>query len=155
MMKKIAIFTVLSLVLATGLFSIELGLIGGNISNPSHGFYGLSSGSGFFVPMLKIEFELYRKTKTEDPEFANTASAGIKFRPGFGPFMPYAVVGVGAEFKKFTLDFGKDKYDFFTFIGGGVHYKVAGMISLRADIRFLNFSDYNRTRLSAGVFFHF
>jgi hypothetical protein len=30
---------------------------------------------------------------------------------------------------------------------------MMAVFSIRADIRFLNFSGYNRTRLSAGIFF--
>jgi hypothetical protein len=152
MMKKIAIFAVLSVFLVTGLFAIEVGLIGGTVTNPSHTTYGISSSIGFFVPLIKFEFELSRKTGVEAPEVPNVVTGGIKFRPKFGRFMPYAVLGVGTEFKRFKLDF--HKYDSFTFVGGGLHYKVAGILSLRGDIRFLNFSDDNRVRFTAGLFLH-
>lgn len=151
-MKKIIIVAFLCLVFSTGLFSLELGVIGGNISNPSHLNYGLSTSLGFLVPLVKFEFEYTRKVETEGLEFPNTFTGGIKFRPSFGRFMPYAVVGIGTEFRSFSLDF--DEYESFTFIGGGIHYKMMAVFSIRADIRFLNFSGYNRTRLTAGLFFH-
>lgn len=151
-MKKIMTAAFLCLFFSTGLFSMELGVIGGNISNPSHLNYGLSGSFGFLIPMVKFEFELTRQTNAEELEFPNAFTAGIKFRPSFGRLMPYAVVGTGAGYKSFSLH--RDEYDTFTFIGGGVYYKMMGVISIRADIRFLNFSDYNRTRLTAGIFFH-
>lgn len=131
---------------------MELGVIGGNISNPSHLNYGLSGSFGFLIPMVKFEYEYTRKVDPAVLELPNTITGGIKFRPSFGRFMPYAVLGIGTEFRSFSFDF--DEYESFTFIGGGIHYKIMALFSLRADIRFLNFSDYNRTRISAGIFFH-
>jgi hypothetical protein len=151
-MKKITTAVFLCLFFSIGLYSWELGLIGGNISNPSHLNYGLSSGFGFLIPLVKFEVELTRQTNIEDPGFPNAITGGIKFRPTFGRYMPYAVVGIGAEFKRFSLD--HDKYDSFTFIGGGIHYKMMALFSIRADLRFLNFTGFNRTRLTAGLFFH-
>lgn len=151
-MKKIATAALLCLVFSTGLFSMELGVIGGNISNPSHLNYGISGSFGFLIPLVKFEFELTRQTNAEELEFPSAVTGGIKFRPTFGRFMPYAVVGIGAEFKRFRLD--RDDYDSFTFIGGGIYYKVMAVFSIRGDIRFLSFSGYNRTRLTAGLFFH-
>ena len=151
-MKKAIILTLACVCLSGGLFPVELGLIGGTLTNPSHLTYGIGTSVGFFVPMVKLEFELCRKTKIEEPEPPNVATAAIKFRPKFGRLWPYAVVGVGAELKK-IFEFGD--YETFTFVGAGVHYQMVAVVSLRADIRFLNFSDYNRTRISGGLFFHF
>lgn len=151
-MKKISLTAILCLFFSTGLFSVELGLIGGTMTNPSHLNYGLSAGSGFLIPLVKFEVELTRYANTEFPELPNAITGAVKFRPKFGRFMPYGVVGIGTEFKRFNFDF--DKYDSFTFIGGGIHYKMMAVFSIRADIRFLNFSGYNRTRLTAGLFFH-
>lgn len=151
-MKKIVIVAFLCLFFSTGLFSLELGVIGGNISNPSYLNYGLSGSFGFLIPMVKFEFEYTRKVDAEVLEYPNTFSGAVKFRPSFGRFMPYAVLGIGTEFRSFNLDF--DEYESFTFIGGGVYYKMMAVFSVRADIRFLNFSGYNRTRLSAGLFLH-
>ena len=150
-MKKIITVAFLCLFFSTGLFSLELGVIGGNISNPSHLNYGLSTSLGFLVPLVKFEFEYTRKVDAGELEFPNTFTGGIKFRPSFGRLMPYAVVGIWTEFQSFGLDF--DEYESFTFIGGGIYYKMMVVFSIRADIRFLNFSGYNRTRLTAGLFF--
>ena len=152
-MKRVVLLMIGCLFISSGLFSVEVGVFGGRVTNPSHSHYGLSAGLGFLVPLVKFEFELYRQSGLEDPELPNAVTAGIKFRPKFGKFWPYAVVGVGTEFKRFSLDF--NKYESFTFIGGGIHYKVVAVMSLRADLRFLNYSLFNRTRLSAGLFFHF
>jgi hypothetical protein len=154
MSKKIALFTVLFLVgsFAVHLHSIEVGAIVGNISKPSRLNYGLSAGMGFLVPMVKFEIEVYRLANTEALELPNAITGGVKFRPKFGKFAPYAVVGFGAEFKRIGLDF--DEYESFTFLGGGLHIFVTGMISIRGDVRFLSYSGYNRTRLSAGLFLH-
>jgi hypothetical protein len=151
-MKKIAILIIGCLFFSTGLYSVELGLIGGTITEPSHMNYGISAGMGLLVPLVKSEFELTRKVGAEEPEIPNTITGGIKFRPQFGKFWPYAVVGIGMEFRSIGFDF--DDYEGFTFLGVGIHYKVMVVMSLRADIRFLNFSGYNRARFSAGVFFH-
>jgi len=152
-MKKKIIILLMGPVFSSILFSTDLGLIGGAITNPSHLSYGLSTSMGFFVPLVNIEFELYRKTNTEEIEKPNAFSAAIKFRPKFGSLWPYAVVGFGLEFTRFNLDF--DQYQSFTFLGGGIHYQLIPLISLRGDIRFLNFSASNRTRISGGIFFHF
>ncbi|MGD2086025.1 MAG: hypothetical protein PVH61_07565 [Candidatus Aminicenantes bacterium] len=151
-MKKIIIVTFLCLFFSTGLFSLELGVIGGNISNPSHLNYGLSGSFGFLIPMVKFEFEYTRQADAEELEYPNTFTGAIKFRPAFGRLMPYGVLGIGTDFRSFNLDF--DEYESFTFIGGGIYYKMMAVFSIRADIRFLNFSGYNRTRLSAGIFIH-
>jgi len=141
------------LVFSYGLFSFEAGLTIGTVTNPSRTNYGLSGGMGFLVPMVKFEIEIYRKSDTEALDPKNAVTTGIKFRPRLGKFGPYAVIGIGTEFNSLGFDF--DEYENFSFIGGGVHYYLAGIISLRADIRFLNYSGYNRTRFTAGLFFHF
>ncbi|MCP5046791.1 MAG: hypothetical protein GY940_06445 [bacterium] len=153
MIKKLLVFTVIILVCSSGLFSFEIGLIGGNITKPSHSVYGLSAGMGFLIPMIKFEIEVFKVHEAEAPQLQNIITGGIKLRPKMGKFSPYAIIGIGTEFEKLEFDF--DQYEKFTFIGGGVHYNVAGMVSLRADVRFLNYSDYNRTRLTGGIFIHF
>jgi len=150
------------LIFSTQLQGVELGAIIGTETNPSHLTYGLSCSMGFLIPLLKGEVELTRIDSGE--ESTNNAlseafdrstglSLGIKFCPQLGKFSPYAVVGIGAEFDTFTLDFGDmEKY---TFVGGGLYFHAAPMISLRGDLRFLNFSDVNRTRITVGVFVQF
>jgi hypothetical protein len=138
---------------AGSLFSFEVGLIGGTISNPSHTVYGISGGSGMFVPMLKLEVEFVKVREPELLEYPNIMTLAVKFRPKLGKFSPYGMLGVGAAYDSFGFDFGE--YDKFTFVGGGVHYYIAGMLSIRGDIRFMNYSGYNRTRLTGGVFVHF
>jgi hypothetical protein len=155
-MKKIFILFVMTAMLfmcSTALYSFEIGLIGGRLTKPSHNLYGVSGGMGMFVPMLKLEVEIYRLSGVDYFEYPNGVTIGIKFRPKLGKFSPYAVIGIGADFD--TLGFQLDEYEKFTFIGGGVHFHVAGMLSLRGDVRFLNYTGYNRTRLTAGVFIHF
>ncbi len=134
-------------------FAFEIGAIGGTITNPSHSVYGVSGGMGMLVPMIKFELELYRIHGAEFPEFSNVITGAVKFRPKLGKFSPYAVLGAGAEFDSLGFDF--DDYAKFTFIGGGVHYNITGMLSLRGDVRFMNYSGYNRTRISGGLFIHF
>ncbi len=153
MIKKIFLVIFVFLVFTYGLFSFEAGITIGTISNPSRLNYGLSGGMGFLVPTVKFEMEIYRKADTAAPGMQNAAAVGFKFRPKFGKFAPYAIVGLGTDFAGLSFDF--DEYESFTFIGGGVHYYLADMISMRADIRFLNYSGFNRTRLTAGLFLHF
>jgi hypothetical protein len=133
---------------------VELGVIAGTTTNPSYLDYGISTSFGFLVPLVKLEFELTRKDNSEGTDFPTSFISGIKFRPSFGRLMPYAIVGVGMEFRRFNL-FDNKTYNDFTFIGGGIYYKIMVFFSIRADIRFLNFKGYNRTRLTAGLFFSF
>ncbi len=147
MIKK-TVFSLGFLFLAMNAFALDAGLIAGSIRQPSGFFYGLSAGSGTFVPMLKFEFEGYRISETG----WNSLSAAVKFRPKFGSFAPYAALGAGGEFEK--LNFKFSDYNFYTFIGGGFHLFFTSMFSLRADLRFLHFSDLNKTRISAGIFIH-
>ena len=147
MIKKV-IFLILFLIVTLNISPIEVGLIGGNISNPSEFNYGLSGGSGFFVPMLKFELEFYQLAEST----WKGLTTGIKFRPKFGKLAPYMIVGAGTELEKITFKFSE--YEFFTFIGGGIHYFAIRHLSLRLDVRFQNFSAVNRTRLEVGIFFH-
>lgn len=136
-----------------GLKATEIGLTAGMESNESHFTYGLSGSFGFLLPVLELEVEGYRMTGTGYNEMPGGLTCGVKFRPNLGLISPYGVVGVGAEMESIDFDFGEmEKY---TFIGGGIYYKVVPVIALRADIRFLNFSGYNRLRLTGGVFIHF
>lgn len=128
--------------------AIDLGLVAGSISQPSSFTYGISTGTGAIVPMLKFEFEGWRSSETG----WNSLSAAVKFRPKFGVFAPYAVLGAGGEFAKMNFRFSE--YEFYTFIGGGFHIFFTSMVSLRADLRFLRLSETNRTRISGGIFIH-
>lgn len=152
-MKKVIIALSIMLVFSMGLYSFEVGVIGGTLTKPSHNLYGLSGSMGLFVPMLKLEFEVWRYTSVDYPAYNNGGTLGIKFKPKLGKFSPFAVVGIGADFD--TIGFQFDEYDKYTFIGGGVYLKIAAMISVRGDIRFFNYTGYNRVRLTAGVFFSF
>lgn len=158
MIKKLIPIIVMIFVLGSGyVFGVEVGLTGGAMSKKiDSGFhYGLALTSGFLVPMIKFEFEVYKmKENVVTAADKNKAiCVGVKFRPKFGKFAPYAIVGVGGEFDDFNFDFSN--YHKFTFIGGGCHIFLMEMFSLRADIRSMHFSDMNKTRFSAGAFLHF
>ncbi len=136
-----------------GAFALEFGVTGGIMDKSSSKFnYGIAGGIGFVIPMLKLEVEFYKMSGAELPDKPSVITAGIKFRPKFGKLAPYGIIGVGGEFERWTFDFGE--YDKFTYIGGGIHLFISAMISIRADIRLLNFSDSTRTRFSGGIFFH-
>ena len=147
-MNKKTIFLAGMLLLSLNAFALEGGLIAGSISQPSGFFYGLSAGTGAIVPMLKLEFEGCRINETG----RNSLSAAVKIRPKFGSLAPYALLGAGGEFEK--LDFHFSQYRFYTMIGGGLHLFFTSMFSLRFDLRFLHFSDMNKTRISGGFFIH-
>jgi hypothetical protein len=147
MNKKTFLFAAL-LFVCLNAQALELGVIAGSISQPSSFCYGLSAGSGTIVPMVKFEFEGCRISETG----WNSLSAAVKFRPKFGIFAPYAVLGAGGEFEK--LNFKFSDYNFYTFIGGGFHLFFTSMFSLRADLRFLHLPAADRTRISAGFFIH-
>lgn len=151
-MKRIALIVIVLAVLTGSLRAVELGVTAGTMGKNGAFHYGFAVGSGLFVPMLKLEIEYY---KVKDADFLvepGATTVGIKFRPKMGKISPYGIVGVGSEFESFGFDFGD--YDKFTFVGGGVHFYMMDMMSLRADVRFLHFSDRNVTRISAGIFFH-
>jgi len=147
-MNKKTVFLAGILCLSLNAYALEAGLIAGSINQPSSFFYGLSAGTGAIVPMLKFEFEGCRISETG----GNSLSAAVKFRPKFGSFAPYALLGAGGEFEK--LDFHFSEYRFFTFFGGGFHIFFTSMFSLRADLRFLNLPAADRTRISGGIFIH-
>lgn len=147
-MNKRTIFLSCIMLFSLNMTALDLGLTAGSISQPSSFIYGISAGSGTIVPMLKFEFEGFRIAETG----MNSLSAAIKFRPKFGVFAPYAVLGGGSEFAR--LNFHFSEYAFYTFVGGGFHLFFNSMISLRADLRFLHLSDVNKTRISGGLFIH-
>jgi opacity protein-like surface antigen len=155
MVKKIFLLVGIMIFLSISAHAVEFGLNLGAMSNSgsSSGLnYGISGGGGFFIPMVKFEFEYYKVKDTEPPNNPSAMTVGIKFRPKFGKFSPYAIIGVGSEFDK--LNFSFSKYERFTFLGGGVHFFLMDIMSLRADIRFLNFSDRTKTRFSGGLYIH-
>jgi hypothetical protein len=147
-MKKQIIFLVFLAILSFQLFPFEIGLIGGTNNKPSELNLGVSGTMGFFIPFIKFEIEAY---KIVDYEFKGI-TGGIKFRKKLGPFAPYVTVGIGTEFEE--LNFKFSEYMSFTYIGGGTHLYLMDMLSLRFDIRFQKFSDFNRTRFTGGLFLH-
>ncbi|MCU0286198.1 MAG: outer membrane beta-barrel protein [Acidobacteria bacterium] len=157
MIKKLIPMVLMIIILSSAYaFGFEVGITGGAMSRKiDSGFhYGLGVTTGFLIPMIKFDIELYKMKENVgtavDKEKA--ISIGVKFRPKLGNFAPYVIVGIGGEFDKFTLDFGD--YHKFTFIGGGLHFFIVDMLSIRGDIRTMHFSDMNKTRFSAGVFLH-
>ncbi len=154
MVKKVFPFILVLFFCVGSVFGFEVGVTAGTMNKTvDSGFhYGFAGGTGMLVPMLKFEIEYSKLKDAGTSGKSNIMSLGIKFRPKFGKFAPYAIVGVGGEFDSLGFSFGE--YDKFSFFGGGVHFFLNGMISLRGDIRFLNYSDATRTRLSAGIFIH-
>lgn len=157
MIKRLIPIVVMIFILGSGYaFGVEVGVTGGAMSKKiDSGFhYGLALTTGFLVPMVKFEFEVYKMKEnvatvaTKD----KTLCVGVKLRPKLGKFAPYAIIGVGGEFDSFGLVLGD--YHKFTFFGGGCHLFLIDMLSIRADIRYMHFSDMNKTRFSAGAFLH-
>lgn len=147
-MTRRCLFLAALLLAAVSAPALDLGVAAGSLSRPRSFYYGLSLGSGTVVPLLKLEFEGGRVAATD----MNSLSAALKLRPKFGALAPYAVLGAGAEFARLTLRF--KEYDFYTFYGAGIHFFPAAMISLRADLRFLNLPAGGKTRVSGGLFVH-
>lgn len=148
-MKQRTLALMVLLLLATALPAIDLGVIAGPVSKPANLAYGLSLGTGFPVPFIKLEFELYKIS--DEP--AKSASAAVKFRAKLGVLSPYVAVGAGTQFEKISLHL-KDDYDGYTFLAVGAHLHLAPLLSLRFDARFLHFVAGARTRLTGGVFLH-
>jgi hypothetical protein len=147
MIKKTA-FLALCLLMALNASALEVGLIAGSSSQPESFLYGLSAGFGVIVPMLKFELEGYR---LDGPE-KNRLGASVKFRPQFGKFAPYALLGAGAEFARISFEFSG--YSFYTMMGCGLQILFSRLFSLRVDLRFLAISGVHDTRISGGVFVH-
>ena len=129
--------------------AINLGVIAGTVSKPTHSFWGVSGQMGLIVPTLKLEIEWMR---SNDEQGINGLTAGIMIRPKFGSISPYGVFGVGTEFDSISFQFSR--YDSFSFLGFGAHLFLMDVLSLRADLRFQNFAERKRFRFSAGLFVH-
>lgn len=129
--------------------AINLGVMAGSVSKPSQSFWGFSGQMGMIVPVLKLDFEWARYSG--DPD-TNAMTAGIMVRPKLGKISPFGVLGVGTEFD--TISFEFSRYNSYSFFGFGVHLFLMDIMSLRADARFLHFTDHSRFRISAGLFVH-
>lgn len=148
MKNKVIIFLVFVFVFSGNLISYDLGFIVGTVNNPPTFVYGLSGSMRLIVPTLKVEFEIYSKPEDSD----SVMSVGVKINPKFGKFSVYGILGAGTEYEELTFDFSE--YNGFTFIGGGAHFYLIDMLSLRFDFRLLSFSADDRIRLSLGLFVH-
>lgn len=130
------------------LSALNLGLHCGVIGKPATITYGLSLETGLLIPFCKLEFEGAKRIDTEEKHI----SAAILFNPRFRTIRPYISFGLGTEFKRLDLHF--NRYRGFSFFGGGVHFYFSELLSLRFDLRRLNYGDLSRLRLSAGLFAH-
>jgi hypothetical protein len=148
MIRKVCLTGIVVLSLMTGLWGYDLGVIGGFLSQPSDTLVGFSGSTRLIVPGLKLEFEMYKILETP----GSTISTGVKFNPKLGKISLYGILGVGTGFEKLNFDF--DQYRVFTFLGFGIHIYLMEILSIRGDMRFYNYSDLNRNRLSAGIFLH-
>lgn len=154
MIKKIIPLFLILMFFGGYSFAFEVGLTIGSMSQSTDSglHYGIAGGMGFLIPMIKFEIEIYKMKDKELYDKPNAITAGVKFRPKLSRLTPYAIIGVGSEFEKLGFSFSEFKN--FVFIGGGVHFYLARALSIRADLRFMNFSNTNKTRLSAGIFIH-
>lgn len=148
MIRKGCLTGVVLLVMMTGLQGYDLGVIGGFLSQPSDTLVGFSGSTRLLVPGLKLEFEMFKVLETP----GSTISTGVKFNPKIGKISLYGILGVGTGFEKLNFDF--DQYRVFTLMGFGLHIYLLEILSIRGDMRFYNYTDVNRSRLSAGIFLH-
>jgi len=147
MTKKVILVLLLC---ASVLPAIEAGIFVGKTGEPSLTAYGVSFGLGFFLPVPFVKMEIEGWKMANDTH--DSLSVGVMWRPKFRVFAPYVVAGAGAQFPQLNLHFST--YDFFTFLGGGLHIYARNFLSLRLDYRLLNLPGANRSRFSAGIFFH-
>lgn len=145
-MKKFLIIIIVILLSISFVYSVEIGLIMGNTNRDTGLNVGLSIGMGMLIPMLKVEYELLKNPNVDN----KTVTTGIKLKPKFGTFSPYALIGVGTDFEKFSLEF--KSYNTFSFYGGGLYIYFGKIFSVRFDLRFLNYKTINKTRVSGGIF---
>lgn len=146
--RKIIPFFILVILLTVNSIAVEFGLIAAKNTEPSATTLGFSAGAGLFIPMVKFEFEMMKQTDISFKEMA----VGVKIRKKVGSIAPYVVIGAGTRYEKFSITFSG--YDYFTYIGGGLHYYILHLFSLRADVRYQSYSDVNNVRLSIGIFAH-
>lgn len=144
------LFLVLILLLAStsSLSALNLGLHGGLISNPGTITYGLSLETGLLIPFSKLEFEAGKRIDAEE----KFISGAILFGPRMRAFRPYIGIGVGTEFIRLDLHFSR--YQTFSFLAGGGHFFFNEILSLRFDLRWQNYGELRRTRISSGLFVH-
>jgi len=146
--KKSIFLCLFLLIVSNYAFPVEFGLLAGKNTAPSSTTFGFSAGMGFLVPMVKFEFEMMKQSEMEFKEFG----VGVKVRKKIGSFAPYVVIGAGTKFNDFSVIFSG--YDYFTYIGGGMHYYILHLFSLRFDLRYQSYSEANNIRLSVGIFAH-
>jgi len=147
-MKKYIIILSIVFFVST-IYSAELGFIVGTVNNNTGLNIGFSAGMGMLLPLLKVEYEL-----TKNPDIGNkTITTGIKLKPKLGNFSPYALIGIGTDFEKFSLEFSS--YSTFTLYAGGLYIYFSKLFSIRFDFRFMNYKTFNKTRLSGGIFLNF
>ncbi len=140
---------VLFLIGSLNIGALNLGFMAGTVSKPSRTFWGVSGQMGMIVPALKLELEWMRFP--EDEMF--NLHAGIMFRPKTGKFSPYGVLGVGTSYDKIGNMFKRDNN--YVYFGFGSHLFLISLLSVRADLRFLNYKDDHYFRISGGLFVHF
>lgn len=145
--KSILLIIVLLLISNT-MYSIEFGFLADKNTEPSGTALGFSAGMGLIIPLLKFEFELMKKKNTG----IDTIGFGLKIRKKIGKFAPYAVIGAGARFDKFSITFSN--YNYYTFVGGGTHLYFLHFFSLRFDVRLQSYNSNNNVRFSIGAFAH-
>ncbi len=147
MKLKIVLVLILStFIISINLYSVEMGFILGNTNKETGLNFGLSVGMGMLLPLLKVEYEL-----VSNPDADNKSiTTGIKLKPKFGTFSPYALIGFGTDFTKFSLEL--KSYNTFSFFGGGIYIFFGKIFSVRFDIRFLNYKAVNKTRITGGLF---
>lgn len=128
--------------------SAEAGIFAGNVSNPSKMVYGFTAMLGIIIPFTSIEVEYGKLIDTE----IKNISVSLRIKKKLGNFAPYFIVGVGTNFQKITFNFSE--YDNYSLIGGGIYLYLIDFMSLRFDLRNFHYSEVNRFRMSAGLYFH-
>jgi hypothetical protein len=148
-MNKRVLVLLAVLLLAGRLQAVDAGIFAGSLARSEGLSWGVGVDSGLLVPLLKLEAEGVKLGSTG----MKSLSIGVKLRPRFGNISPYLVIGLGTAFESLNFDF--NKYDGFSFIGGGIHLFMVNLFSLRFDVRFWRFAlGDSRARLTAGLFLH-
>ena len=147
MKNKIFILLII-LCISFTLFSAEAGMFAGIVNNPSKMAYGFTGVLGIIIPFTSIEVEYGKFIDTD----IKNISVSLRIKKKLGKIAPYFVLGVGTNFDKITFNFSE--YDNYSLIGGGIYLFLIDFMSLRFDFRNLHYSEINRFRISAGLYFH-
>ena len=122
----------------------RIGLIGGMDTLRSEDFYyGLSATVGSRASHISLEVECYKS-----PFSFFWISAAAQIRLSSSNFTPYIVFGSAVRTDVPVILF----YTTYPFIGVGINQYFSSRLSIRGDIRWLEYGGTPKIRIGSGIF---